>query len=238
MKKTSILTITISSFSLVVSSIALGISINNACKKEKTADEIFNIAKYSIAELKSTKSNGEVEYGTAVLVSDNGFFATNAHLLLYENGGIVKEYNKHYIRFAFEEEYHEINLYKYNYEQDIAYLKIDENIANTKPILISESKIQYGDTCYAVGNGMNHGIGISKGTISIPLTTIVTGTVTRDVIQCDLAINSGNSGGALLNSDGELIGITSFRMKANDGSVIYGTSYCIPYSQYLDVLNN
>ncbi|UKI50761.1 MAG: S1C family serine protease [Clostridium sp.] len=74
-------------------------------------------------------------------------------------------------------------------------------------------KISSGDKVYAIGNGMNHGIGINEGIISLPQVNIEYENNVRNVIQCDLIINEGNSGGALLDSKGRLIGITTFRLK-------------------------
>lgn len=60
----------------------------------------------------------------------------------------------------------------------------------------------------------------------------------RNVIQCDLIINEGNSGGALLDSKGRLIGITTFRLKDYSGNVIYGIAFCIPIRDVIDYLNS
>jgi len=57
---------------------------------------------------------------------------------------------------------------------------------------------------------------------------------TITAIQCALNITDGNSGGALLNANGELIGITTFRLKDTAGNVIYGTSFAIPTSVVID----
>lgn len=60
---------------------------------------------------------------------------------------------------------------------------------------------------------------------------------TRAVIQCDLTIAQGNSGGALLDKKGRLVGITTFRTKDNSGNVIYGIVYCIPINIVLNNIN-
>lgn len=60
-------------------------------------------------------------------------------------------------------------------------------------------KIKQGNTVYAVGNSQNQGLSISQGIIGIPLLKIAYENITRTVIQCDLTINEGNSGGALLD---------------------------------------
>ena len=52
----------------------------------------------------------------------------------------------------------------------------------------------------------------------------------------DLTIAQGNSGGALLNEKGKLIGITTFRTKDNSGNVIYGIVYCISINIVLDYI--
>ena len=59
----------------------------------------------------------------------------------------------------------------------------------------------------------------------------------RNVIQCDLVINEGNSGGALLNERGELIGITTFRLKDSADEIIYGIAFSIPVNLVLSYLN-
>lgn len=81
---------------------------------------------------------------------------------------------------------------------------------------------------------MNQGIGITQGIISLPLMEIVYNDLKRNVIQSDLVITEGNSGGALLNDQGELIGITTFRIKDKNGLIIFGLAYSIP----IDIVEN
>ena len=97
--------------------------------------------------------------------------------------------------------------------------------------------LKSGETVYAVGNASNYGIAIFQGIISIPLINVELDGLTRSVIQCDLTIAAGNSGGALLNDDGELIGVTTFRTKDTSGNVIYGIVYCIPINIVLGYIN-
>lgn len=128
---------------------------------------------------------------------------------------------------------------KYDLSQDISILKLDSTWnVNLKGIKIKDStKISSGDKVYAVGNGMNHGIGITQGLISLPQVNINYEENIRSVIQCDLIINGGNSGGALLDERGKLIGITTFRLKDNLGNIIYGIAFCIPINIVLDYMN-
>ena len=81
---------------------------------------------------------------------------------------------------------------------------------------------------------------ILKGIISNPDIVIEYDNASRQVIQCDLTIADGNSG-ALLDINGNLWEITTFRLKDNSGNVIYGIAYCIPIntvSEYLNMKDN
>lgn len=85
---------------------------------------------------------------------------------------------------------------------------------------------------------MIDGVGITEGIISLPEVNIVYEKVNRKVIQCDLTINDGNSGGALLNGEASLIGLTTFRLKDNSCNVIYGITFCIPIDLVITYLNS
>ena len=94
----------------------------------------------------------------------------------------------------------------------------------------------YGDKVYAIGNSNNKGIGVNEGIISNPKINVSSGGVNREVIESNIVINEGNSGGALLDSKGKLIGITTFRMKDSYNNVIYGVAYSIPINQIKDFI--
>lgn len=195
-----------------------------------TPNDIFNDSQTSIVELKSQAGEDIISYGSAVFIDKEGTLVSNAHMVLYKQSGIYKEFESFNIRFSFENEYREVSLIKYDLNKDISILKLN-NITNVnfkKINLGNSSKLSSGDKVYAIGNGMNHGIGITQGVISLPQVNIEYEDNTRNVIQCDLVINEGNSGGALLDERGRLIGITTFRLKDNLGNVIYGLAFCIP----------
>ena len=208
--------------------------------KIPSASEIFKKYQTSIVELKSQTGEELVSYGTAVFIDDDGTLVSNAHLVVYKESGKYKEFENFEIRFSYENEYRNVTLIKYDLNEDISILKLD-NLTNVnfKTAKIGNSeKISSGDKVYAVGNGMNHGIGITQGLVSLPQVNIKYDGIIRKVIQCDLIINEGNSGGALLNERGKLIGITTFRLKDNSGNIIYGIAFCIPISCVLNYYNN
>ena len=75
---------------------------------------------------------------------------------------------------------------------------------------------------------MNYGISISQGIVSMPKVIIDYNEKDKEMIQADINISEGNSGGALLNQNGKLIGITTFRTKDQNGNIIYGNAFAIP----------
>ena len=98
----------------------------------------------------------------------------------------------------------------------------------------SSDELQVGEQVVAIGNAMGYGQSVTTGIVSALNRTITTGTdssgnpVTSTYIQTDAAINPGNSGGALLNMDGQLIGINTAKVSLTE---IEGMGYAIPVSQ-------
>ena len=83
---------------------------------------------------------------------------------------------------------------------------------------------------------LNNWLSITEGIISIPQINIEYEGINKIVIQWDLVINEGNSGGALINKKGQLIGITTFRLKDDKGNIIYGVAFCIPIQKGVEYL--
>ena len=224
--------------SLIISVVALVLNFISF-DDEKSASEIYQECLENVVELKAeTESYGE-SYGTAEIITSDGIMVTNAHVVTYTRVSVVSTFEEYSFRFSYEDEYRSAELIKYDSEMDIAVLKItDTTDLNITPIKTGNSDtISAGDRVYAVGNAANYGIGIFEGIISIPLLNIEADGVTRAVIQCDLTIAAGNSGGALLNDKGELIGLTTFRTKDTSGNVIYGIVYSIPINTVLEYVS-
>lgn len=203
--------------------------------KNLSSNDIFNNSIYSIVELKaSTEDYGE-SFGTAEFIDNNGSLVTNAHVVTYKSMNETHIFDNISIRFAFEEDYRSVKLIKYNSELDIAILQLDDLNCKFKPLEIGDSsKVSNGDNIYAIGNLNNIGISITKGIVSNSNIDVIYNDITRNVIQCDLIIADGNSGGALLDSNGKLIGITTFRLKDQKQNVIYGIAYCVPINIVLE----
>ena len=132
-------------------------------------------------------------------------------------------------------------------DYDIALLKIEgsEYIRNN---LVSEArigdseKVQTGEKVFAVGNPDGAGMSVVSGIISVESEYIEMAatdgsnrTVSYRVMRTDAAINSGNSGGALFNAQGELIGITNAK---NVGSDVDNMCYALPINQVYNLCDN
>lgn len=205
---------------LIISSFSL------ACCAEMTGYEIMSLNKYSIVELKATFQNNEC-YGTAVIVDESGLLITNSHIL-EQSDSLTGTYG---VRFVDEDSYSEVEVVKKDYDMDLAVLKFKNTEHTYTPIEYSKESYNFGDTVYAIGNSSNYGIGISKGIISVPEVSISINGTKRSMIQADVTVANGNSGGALVNDKGKLIGLVTFRTKDSYGNINYGFVYCIPISQ-------
>lgn len=216
----------------------LAFVIYNA-KQPLSTNEIYSTAMKSVVELKSTNEDDDSIYGSAVILNEKGVIGTNAHMVVYKESGKYHEFSKFEIRFSSDVDYFESNLLKYDQQKDIALLKIlDISALDLYPIIFeNDSDLKTGSTIYAVGNALNQGLSITKGIISLSRVNIEYDGFLREMIQCDLTINEGNSGGALLNEFGKMIGMPSFRLKENR-EIIYGLAYCIPSNNVLEFYNS
>ena len=199
---------------------------------------IYDKSLQSVVEVKAyTKDVGE-SFGSAVLMKTDGTLVTNSHVATYSKLGETKAFDEISIRFANSDKYISVTLVKYDVLRDLAVLKIkDKNNKKLSAIKTGDiKKVKSGDEVFAIGNLSNYGIGITKGHVSVPKINIIVDGNKKEAIQCDITIVSGSSGGALVNRNGKLIGITTFRTKDNLGNVIHGIGYVIPINRVLEYI--
>lgn len=163
----------------------------------------------------------ESKFGSGVFISDNGYLLTNYHVIEGNNPIFVK---------IDKEKKIPAEIIKCNKDFDLAILKV--NSINTKGLSIYDSeKTSLGEDVYAIGTPLDKKLvqSISKGIISgyRELNGV-------DFIQTDVSINSGNSGGPLLNSKGEIIGINTLKAI---GKNVSGIGFSIPSNVVLKMLN-
>lgn len=205
----------------------------------KTPESIFKECKQCVLELKAETDNVGTSFGTAEIIDSDGSLVTNAHVVTYKSMGETKLFEKISVRFIDDEEFVEVQIEKYDTELDIAILKFVNSDKKFSHLTIGSSKkLKNGEKVYAIGNMSNFGLSITEGLVSMAKVNVSNNGVTREVIQCDLTISDGNSGGALINKNGELVGITTFRLKDNSSNVVYGISYCIPIDVVMEYIKN
>ncbi|MGN0396025.1 MAG: S1C family serine protease [Coprococcus sp.] len=111
----------------------------------------------------------------------------------------------------------------------------DDTLKQIKEIQVGSSdELRVGDPCIAIGNALGYGQSVTVGYISAldRELSVSDGVVT--VIQTDAAINPGNSGGALVNMNGELVGMNTAKYV---DSKVEGMGYALPISDIQDIIN-
>ncbi len=164
--------------------------------------------------------------GSGVIVRDDGHILTNHHVV--DGAQDIK------VDLSSGKTY-SAKLIGSDAPSDLAVLKID---AGGLPVLhLGDSdQVRVGDVCLAVGNPLGVGESVTNGIISAKgrSTDVSTGSF-QDFLQTDAPINQGNSGGALVNTNAELIGINSEILSSNGGSV--GIGFAIPSNMAKNVMN-
>ena len=162
-----------------------------------------------------TESTG---VGTGIIVDSNGYILTNSHVI---SDGQAKTVN---VLFS-DGSTIDGEVYWYDSQLDLAIVKVNKT-GLTAAELGDSDKVQIGDISVAIGNpyGLDLAGTVTQGIISGLDRTISTSETTMTgLIQTDASINSGNSGGPLLNSSGQVIGINT--AKASEGE---GLGFAIP----------
>ena len=163
--------------------------------------------------------------GSGVIVSADGYILTNNHVVEGSQEITVETTDSRVFK---------AKLVGTDAPSDLAVLKIE---ASSLPVLTlgDSDRAQVGDVVLAVGNPLGIGQTVTSGIISAKGRTTGIGDGSfEDFIQTDAAINRGNSGGALVNTSGELIGINSQILSPSGGSI--GIGFAIPANMARDVM--
>jgi putative serine protease PepD len=165
--------------------------------------------------LGSRTENGvtPVAAGSGVIISSDGLMLTNAHVVraVDDLGNNVE--NPVYTVKLWDGSVHEATVLGSSRDYDVALLQI-EDVSDLQPLALADSStFRVGDRVVAIGNALDLGDAptVSTGIVSALDRTleVSAGITLRGLIQTDAAINHGNSGGALVNSNGELVGLNS-----------------------------
>ena len=214
---------------------------NNSSSNTVTIDPVSfatDSTALSAAEIYQKVAPAVVMVSTKTIQTVNGWFQQEAEgmgsgFIINTDGYILTNY--HVIEGATEvtvtlSDGQEVTASVVNYDsdQDVAMIKINEDIEVPGVVELGDSDaLQPGEEVLAIGNPLSKELSstLTKGIVSALNRSIETQTgVSTNLIQTDTAINSGNSGGPLINTKGEVIGINT--LKASDGAE--GIGFAIP----------
>ena len=177
------------------------------------------------------KSGAEVGIGSGVIIRKDGYILTNTH--------VIRGAEQIKVSLSNQRQYH-AQIWKISQEQDLAIIKINPQGPLPVPQFGRSSALQLGQTVIAIGNPLRFSFTVTQGIVSALGRDLNSqGMKYEDLIQTDAAINRGSSGGALVNLQGQVVGInTLVYMGGKYQDYAQGLSFAIPINQALKVAGN
>ena len=170
--------------------------------------------------------------GSGFIISEDGYIITNYHVI--EGASSIKV-------TTYSGDSYDATVVGYDESNDIAVLKV--NATGLSPAVIGDSdNMNVGDSVVAIGNPLGElTFSLTSGAVSaLNREVTLSNGVTMDLIQTDCAINSGNSGGALFNMYGEVVGITNakYSSSSNSEASIDNIGFAIPMNRVYDIVKS
>ncbi len=194
---------------------------------KKVTNSVVSVVAYTEAEYV-----GEKEYktgtGSGMILSEDGYILTNSHVINDSNTSGVEVVTTSGERYA-------AACVGYDTRTDLAVIKIDAE--GLSPVTFMNSdQLEVGQDAIAIGSpgGLAYSNSLTKGVVSALNRTVPTNTLVS-YIQTDAAINPGNSGGPLLNSAGQVMGVTTVKIANTDYE---GMGFAIPSNMAIDIANS
>ena len=173
--------------------------------------------------------------GSGIIISEDGYILTNNHVISSESENSyyqISEASKITVTLFNDTTEYNATIVGKDEETDLAVIKIDKTGLPKAEFADSDS-IKVGEFAMAVGNPMGMDSTVTCGIISAVNREVTDNSgKTYTLIQTDAAINSGNSGGALVNSEGKVIGINTLKIQ---GEGIEGLGFAIPINSTTDI---
>ena len=170
--------------------------------------------------------------GSGFLFTDDGYILTNYHVVQGADSVTVSTYDG---------TKYDAKIIGFDESNDVAVLKIDAE--GLTPVVIGNSdQLNVGDSVVAIGNPLGElTFSLTSGTVSaLDREVTMSSGISMELIQTDCAINSGNSGGALFNMHGEVVGITNAKYSGSSGSgaSIDNIAFAIPINDVYSIVTS
>ncbi len=202
---------------------------------EKVLPSVVGITvNYQISSIFGGSSKGEAT-GSGIIISEDGYILTNNHVISSESSSYyaIQEATGIKINLYGDETSYDATVVGTDSYTDLAVLKIEKD-GLTPATLGDSSQVKVGEFVMAVGNPLGMDYSVTGGIVSAVNREVESDGTVYYAIQTDAAINSGNSGGALVNANGEVIGINTLKLA---GTGIEGVGFAIPISSTTSIVN-
>ena len=180
--------------------------------------------------------------GSGIIISNS-----NDEILILTNNHVVNDSSELTVKFINDKEA-DARIVGTSERKDIAVIAVKVSALDSDTLsqikiatLGDSSELKVGNGIIAIGNALGYGQSVTTGVVSALNREIETNGYTNKMIQIDAAINGGNSGGALLNNKGEVVGINSAKYSSNGSSSeasIEGMGFAIPISDVKDLITD
>ena len=202
------------------------LSITPPSGEALTYTQVYEKAAPSIAAL-TAYSAGMVSTGTGIVLTADGYIVTNAHIIAgAEQVNVTLS----------DDSLWSAQLVGFEPLEDLAVLKIDAS-GLTPAQFGDDTLLRSGDPVSAIGNPMGYRSTITPGIVSALDQPVSVEGTTMYLLQTSAAINYGSSGGALLNDRGQVVGVTTIKIVADDGSA-EGLGFAIPTATVKPVVDS
>ena len=195
------------------------LELHSAGEQVLTPQEIYDRCSSSIVYIQARYPSGQGSAGSGVILSENGYIITNAHVIA----------GTQQVQVVFQNNtVKEAVLVGAHADYDLAVLKVEgEHLPCAQ--FAASSDLRVGDAVMALGNPLGSRLRgtMTEGIVSAIDRSVDMDGVTMSLIQTTAALNPGNSGGALINDRGQVVGITTMKMMSRYDT-IEGLGFAIP----------
>ena len=231
---------------------------NNKIKEGIYITDVSEVVEEVMPSIVSITSKTLVKSGLFGPFSNNSQYATGAgsgiivsktdsELLILTNNHVIEDAEELSVQFVNEKSV-DATVKGSSERKDVAVISVkmkdldNETIEAIKIATLGDSnELKVGNGIIAIGNALGYGQSVTTGVVSALNREVTVDNVTNKMIQIDAAINGGNSGGALLNNKGEVVGINSVKYSSGVSSTspsIEGMGFAIPITNIKDLVTS